>query len=48
MDPHELYGLPLERFVPERAALAKALRAEGRRDDPWRPSSLVSRMRSPD
>jgi hypothetical protein len=29
----ELYALPLERFVPERALLAKALRAEGRRDE---------------
>ncbi len=28
-----LYGLPLERFVPERDALAKRLRAERRRDD---------------
>lgn len=27
-----LYGLPLERFVPERDALAKALRAEGERE----------------
>src|SRR3954454_15502081 len=27
-----LYGLPYERFVPERDALAKALRAEGDRD----------------
>jgi hypothetical protein len=33
MDAHDLYGLPLERFVPERAALAKALRGEGRRDE---------------
>jgi hypothetical protein len=28
----DLYGLPLERFVPERAALAKQLRDEGQRD----------------
>src|SRR3954468_24206958 len=27
-----LYGLPLERFVPERDALAKTLRADGDRD----------------
>ena len=33
MDPDELYCLPLDRFVPERAALVKALRAEGRRED---------------
>jgi hypothetical protein len=30
-DPRGLYGLPLERFVPERTALAKALRTEGDR-----------------
>ena len=29
MDEGELYGLPLERFVPERNALARRLRAEG-------------------
>src|SRR3954462_13460337 len=28
----ELYGLPLDRFVPERDALAKALRADGDRE----------------
>jgi hypothetical protein len=33
MDPDDLYCLPLDEFVPERAALAKALRAEGRRDE---------------
>ncbi len=33
MDPHDLYGLPLERFTPERDALVKALRSEGRRDE---------------
>ena len=33
MDPHDLYGLPLERFVPERSDLAKALRSEGRRSE---------------
>src|SRR3954451_6494881 len=32
-DPHALYGLPLEQFVPERDALAKRLRAEKRRDE---------------
>lgn len=32
MDPHDLYGLPLERFVAERAALAKSLRNDGRRE----------------
>ena len=33
MEPRDLYGLPLERFVPERAALAKSLRAAGERDE---------------
>jgi hypothetical protein len=33
MDAHDLYGLPLDRFVPERTALAKALRAGGRREE---------------
>ena len=32
MDVDELYGLPLERFVPERTALARALRSGGQRD----------------
>ncbi len=31
MEPDDLYGLPLERFVPERTALARALRADGQR-----------------
>jgi DNA repair exonuclease SbcCD ATPase subunit len=31
-DPNDLYGLPLERFVPERAALAKSLRSAGERE----------------
>lgn len=33
MEPGDLYGLPLDRFVAERGALAKALRAEGRREE---------------
>jgi hypothetical protein len=33
VDRRDLYGLPLERFTAERHALAKELRAEGRRDD---------------
>lgn len=33
MQPDELYGLPLDRFIPERGALVKALRADGRRDE---------------
>lgn len=32
-DPHDLYGLPLERFVPERTALARTLREEGQREE---------------
>ncbi len=31
-DAADLYGLPLERFVPERTALAKQLRDEGQRE----------------
>ncbi|MCA1657124.1 MAG: hypothetical protein LC713_05375 [Actinobacteria bacterium] len=33
MDPGDLYALPLDRFVPERVALAKTLRRDGRRDE---------------
>jgi hypothetical protein len=33
MSVDELYGLPLDRFVAERTALAKELRAEGKRDE---------------
>ncbi len=29
----ELYGLPLDRFVPERTALSRRLRADGRREE---------------
>ncbi|MDQ3676944.1 MAG: hypothetical protein M3401_09105, partial [Actinomycetota bacterium] len=43
MNPHDLYGLPLDRFVPERGALAKALRAEGRRDE----AADVASLRKP-
>ena len=43
MEPDDLYGLPLDRFVAERAALAKALRADGRRAE----SSDVAGMRKP-
>jgi hypothetical protein len=32
VDAHDLYGLPLDRFVPERTALAKELRQAGERD----------------
>ena len=36
----DLYGLPLDRFVAERGALAKALRAEGNKDEAARVGSL--------
>ncbi len=43
MEPDDLYGLPLDRFIPERGALAKALRAEGRRDE----AAQVAALRKP-
>lgn len=43
MRPDELYGLPLDRFIPERGALAKALRAEQRRDE----AAAVAGLRKP-
>ncbi len=43
MDVDELYGLPLERFVPERTALARALRAGGQRDE----AADVAALRKP-
>ncbi len=43
MQPDDLYGLPLDRFIPERGALAKALRADGRRDD----AAEVAGLRKP-
>jgi hypothetical protein len=33
MDAEDLFGLPLDRFIAERTALSKALRADGRRDE---------------
>jgi hypothetical protein len=42
-DPREFYGLPLDRFVPERAALAKALRADGKREQ----AAEVAKLRKP-
>ncbi len=38
-----MYGLPLERFVPERLALARALRADGRREE----AADVAALRKP-
>ncbi len=46
MDANELYGLPLERFVPERSALAKALRGEGRREDAAKVAKLPKPSRA--
>ena len=43
MDVDELYGLALERFVPERTALVKQLRADGRRDE----AAKVGALRKP-
>jgi len=43
MDGDDLYGLPLERFVPERGALARKLRSAGRRED----ASAVAALRKP-
>ena len=43
MQVDDLYGLALERFIPERGALAKALRAEKRRDE----AAAVAALRKP-
>jgi hypothetical protein len=43
MDADELYGLPLDRFVPERDALARSLRASGQREQ----AAEVGRLRKP-
>jgi hypothetical protein len=43
VDADELYGLPLERFVPERDALAKSLRASGEREE----AARVAKLRKP-
>jgi hypothetical protein len=39
-DPHELYGLSLDEFIPARAALVKSLRTEDQRDEAERASKL--------
>lgn len=39
-NPHDLYGLPLERFVPERTALVRSLRDEGQREEAARVGKL--------
>jgi hypothetical protein len=43
MDVDGLYGLPLERFVPERGALARELRGAGRREE----AATVAALRKP-
>ena len=43
MDVNDLYGLPLERFVPERTALARGFRSAGRRDE----AAAVAALRKP-
>ena len=43
MDAHDLYGLPLDRFIPERTALAKALRTAGERDE----AATVAKLQKP-
>jgi hypothetical protein len=43
LETSELYGLPLDRFVAERGALAKAMRADGNRDE----AAEVAKLRRP-
>jgi hypothetical protein len=43
VEPDDLYGLPLDRFVPERGALARSLRAAGRREQ----AAEVAGLRKP-
>ena len=43
MQPDDLYGLPLERFIPERTALARELRAARQRDE----AAAVAALRKP-
>jgi hypothetical protein len=43
MNANDLYGLPLDRFIPERGALAKSLRAGGERDE----AAGVAKLRKP-
>jgi hypothetical protein len=43
MEPDDLYGLPLDAFIPERGALVKALRADKRRDE----AAAVAALRKP-
>jgi len=43
MDSDELYGLPLDRFIAERGALARSLRGDGRREE----ATAVAALRKP-
>jgi hypothetical protein len=43
MQPDDLYGLPLDRFIPERTALVRALRAAKQRDE----AAAVAALRKP-
>jgi hypothetical protein len=43
MEPSDLYGLPLERFVEERDQLSRELRRQGRRDE----AAQVAKLRKP-
>lgn len=43
MELDDLYDLPLERFVPERGALAKQLRSDGHRDE----AAAAAKLRKP-
>ena len=43
MEPHDLYGIPLEQFTERRNALARELRREGQRDQ----AAAVSKLRKP-
>ncbi|MBV9048859.1 MAG: hypothetical protein JOY58_11355 [Solirubrobacterales bacterium] len=43
MDGDDLYGLSLDRFIPERNALARSLRKQGRRDE----AAQVAALRKP-
>ncbi len=42
-NPDDLYGLPLERFVPERGALSRALRDGGDREE----AARIAKLRKP-
>jgi hypothetical protein len=43
MDADDLYGLPLDQFIPERTALARSLRSQGKREE----AKEVSATRKP-